>query len=351
VKREVREQILACTCIRMSSSQQEASPEQQRAALLGLAAKYGAKVVAEYLDEGISGIATGKRRGFQQMLEDAKAGKFKIILAWDQDRFSRLDSIDSGEIIAPLRRAGVRLVTCAQGEIDWTSFAGRLIFNVQQEGKNQYLVDLSRNTTRGKVAAAKNGKKLSGQNYGYDRLIFDEKGRQMCRVHFREVFRKPKSWSSRLVPSADTQAVNTVRWMFRAIAYKGYGPQEIADELNRRKIPSARGTNCWRRAVVMRMLRNPVYVGTCVNGARKTGKFFSMGGPIVVENAHKALIDRKLFRIVQTAVRPKQCLAVAATGYVLKGMLFCGHCGAPMVGYCPGSVLLPSWSGNDQPVR
>jgi DNA invertase Pin-like site-specific DNA recombinase len=222
MKRDFHDQILACTCIRMSSSQQEASPEQQRAALLQLAAKHNARVVAEYFDEGISGIATDRRRGFQQMLEDAKAGRFKLILAWDQDRFSRLDSIDSGEIIAPLRRAGVRLVTCAQGEIDWISFAGRLVFNVQQEGKNQYLVDLSRNTVRGRVAAAKDGKKHGATNYGYDRLMFDEKNRRMCRIHFRDVFRKPSNWTAKLVQSTDVQAVKTVRWMFRAIAYEGY---------------------------------------------------------------------------------------------------------------------------------
>ena len=106
------------------------------------------KIVGEYFDEGISGVATDKRRGFLQMLNDAKGGKFKLILAWDQDRFSRLDSIDSGEVIAPLRRAGVRLVTCTQGEIDWNTFAGRLVFNVAQEGKNQFLHDLSRNMCR-----------------------------------------------------------------------------------------------------------------------------------------------------------------------------------------------------------
>ena len=131
MKQDVRNQILACTCIRMSSPEQEASPEQQRAALLQLAAKYDAKVVAEYLDEGISGVATGRRRGFQQMLEDAKAGRFKLILAWDQDRFSRLDSIDSGEIIALASRRRA-IGDLRQGEIDWTSFAGRLVFNVQQ---------------------------------------------------------------------------------------------------------------------------------------------------------------------------------------------------------------------------
>jgi DNA invertase Pin-like site-specific DNA recombinase len=317
----------------MSSSQQEASPEQQRAALLQLAAKHHARVVAEYLDEGISGIATDRRRGFQQMLEDAKAGKFKLILAWDQDRFSRLDSIDSGEIIAPLRRAGVRLVTCAQGEIDWISFAGRLVFNVQQEGKNQYLVDLSRNSVRGRVAAAKDGKKHGATNYGYDRLMFDEKNRRMCRIHFRHVFRKPKNWTAKLVQSTDVQAVKTVCWMFRAIAYEGYGPQAIADELNRRKIPTAKGASCWRRPVVTRMLGNPVYVGTCVNGQRPTGKFHTMGGPIVVENAHGALIDRKTFDIVQAAIRPKRRLSAAQSGYVLCGLLFCGHCGTPMIAH------------------
>lgn len=326
-------QVLACTCIRMSSAQQEASPEQQRAAIAKLAKQYQAKVVAEYIDEGISGVATDRRRGFQQMLVDAKAGKFKMILAWDQDRFSRLDSIDSGEIIAPLRRAGVRLVTCAQGEIDWTSFAGRLVFNVQQEGKNQYLVDLSRNCVRGMVASAKNGKKHGATNYGYDRLMFDEKGRQMCRVHFRETFHKPSAWSSKLVPSSDTQAVNTVRWMFREIAYKGYSPQALADEMNRRKIPTPKGGSFWRRTVITLMLRNPIYVGTCVTGARVTGKFCNMEGRIVVKNAHKAIVDRKLFGIVQAATRPKRRLAAVPAGYVLSEMLFCGLCGGPMVAH------------------
>ena len=191
---------------------------------------------------------------------------------------------------------------------------------------------MSRNTTRGKIAAAKKGKKLSGHNYGYDRLVFDEKGRRMCRIHFSEVFRKPKSWISKLVPSADVKAVNTVRWIFRD-SLKRYNPQQIADELNRHQVPSPRGTKHWRRAVVTRMLRNPVYIGTCINGVRKTGKFFDMGGPIVVENAHKALIDRKLFRAVQPAVRLRRPPSPVVSGYILNGLLFCGHCGAPMVAH------------------
>ena len=47
------------------------------------------------------------------------------------------------------------MVTVAQGSVDWTSFAGRLIYNVQQEGKHAFLRDLSRNVLRGRIAAAK----------------------------------------------------------------------------------------------------------------------------------------------------------------------------------------------------
>jgi hypothetical protein len=81
------------------------------------------------------------------------------------------------------------------------------------------------------------------------------------------------------------------------------------------------------------MLGNPVYVGTCVNGKKPTGKFHTMGGPIVVENAHGALIDRKTFDIVQAAIRPKRRLNPAQSGYVLCGLLHCGHCGAPMIAH------------------
>ena len=54
-----------------------------------------------------SGDATEKRLQFQQMIRDAEAGHFKAIVAWDQDRSGRLDSIEAGHWIYPLRKAGV----------------------------------------------------------------------------------------------------------------------------------------------------------------------------------------------------------------------------------------------------
>lgn len=92
----------------MSTDKQDDSPEQQRAEILKLAEREGCRIIRWYEDHAISGAKTHKRKGFRQMIRDAKgAGEFKAILCWDQDRFGRFDSIEAGEWVSPLRRAGV----------------------------------------------------------------------------------------------------------------------------------------------------------------------------------------------------------------------------------------------------
>jgi site-specific DNA recombinase len=142
---------------RMSTGRQEASIPDQRAAVEKLAAKEGYVIVREYLDEAISGDDTEKRTDFKRMREDAGKGEFSTILCWDQDRFGRFDSLDAGFWIKPIRDAGVTLHTVSQGAIDWEDFGGRLIYSVQQEGKNAFLKDLSRNVVRSMLAKAKRG--------------------------------------------------------------------------------------------------------------------------------------------------------------------------------------------------
>ena len=148
--------------LRMSDERQEHSVPAQRQELLRYAEKHGYQVLREYLDEAISGDDTGRRVGFLRMREDAQQGEFTVVLCWDQDRFGRFDPIEGGYWILPFRNAGVRLETIAQGKIDWTDFAGRLIYLVQQEGKHAYLRDLSRNVTRGFLNAAKDGRGGTG---------------------------------------------------------------------------------------------------------------------------------------------------------------------------------------------
>ena len=69
--------------VRMSSGKQEKSPPQQRAEIKKLAIKHHCEIIRWYSDEGISGDATEKRKGFQAMIRDAEEkGDFAVILCW-----------------------------------------------------------------------------------------------------------------------------------------------------------------------------------------------------------------------------------------------------------------------------
>jgi hypothetical protein len=117
---------------------------------------------------------------------------------WDQDRFGRFDSLEAGYWIHPFRQAGVRLVTVTEGPINWEDFTGRVMYSLKQEGKHQFLRDLSRNTARGQTSNAKAGFSAgSDAPYGLDRMLVDEQGVERQRVRRGEQVAKPKSWHSR----------------------------------------------------------------------------------------------------------------------------------------------------------
>ena len=150
--------------------------DDQRSEIERYAAEHGYEIIRWCEDDAISGDATEKRIGFQQMREDAGSGAFQAVICWDQDRFGRFDSLEAGYWIKPFRDAGVTLVTVNEGPVNWNDFSGRLMYGIKQEGKHQFLRDLSRNTARGQISNAQQGY-LCGQAapYGYDRMLIDGK--------------------------------------------------------------------------------------------------------------------------------------------------------------------------------
>lgn len=338
--------------IRVSTDKQEDSPEQQRAEILKLAEREGFQVIRWYDDYAISGAKTLKRPGFLQLIEDAKSGKyFKAILCWDQDRFGRFDSLEAGEWISPLRRAGVQLITVNQGRIDWDDFAGRLMYQITQEGKHRYLIDLSRNALRGMIQHAQRGCHLGSPTpYGYDRVYFDANGREMCRVRRRERFRKPRDWSAKLVPSAESQEIDTVRWLFETFADGNSSSRSLALELNRGSVPSPTNGR-WTFFNIRKILQNPVYVGCYAYGRRPAGMYHHVGpdgeittertewrkceryAPILVKNNHEPLVTEEVFHQVQAKLRERASHPGRPRTYLLSGILRCGHCGGPLLGH------------------
>ena len=66
-------------------------------------------LVEGYVDEGISGISTKSRISFQRMIEDAKAGRFDLIITKEISRFAR-NTVDSISYTRDLLRNGVAVI-------------------------------------------------------------------------------------------------------------------------------------------------------------------------------------------------------------------------------------------------
>ena len=119
-----------------------------------------------------------------------------------------------------------------EGLVKWDDFTGRVMYSLKQEGKHQFLRDLSRNTSRGQISNAQQGR-LCGQAapYGFDRMLVDERGEHKQRVRNGEQVAKPRSWRTTLVPSDDAVKVSTIRWLFQTYADTDTGLRRLADQL------------------------------------------------------------------------------------------------------------------------
>ena len=115
-------------------------------------------IVEWFTDEAITGdSSTSTRPGLAALLAAAKAGKFKVVLAWHTNRISREDPMDAIVFYNQLRKAGVGLHTCCEGAIDLEDFAKQLLLFINQKASNDFLIEMSAKTLRGRIANAKAG--------------------------------------------------------------------------------------------------------------------------------------------------------------------------------------------------
>ncbi len=259
----------AACYIRMSSDKQDRSPAQQRAEIAKLAAREGCYVAPglEFIDEGITGDSgPDQRPGFKAMLAAAAAGRFKVLLAYDQDRVGRFDSLDAGKWLAPIRDSGVRIVTVVQGHIDLESSGGRIIYTVNQEAKKAFLIEHAAKTLRGKLATAARGGRNGGVlAYGMDRGLFDAAGALVRRLAPGESVRLG-GHVVRALPSTDQARVAAVRFAFDRFTSAAVSFRALAGELAAQGFPPP-PSGRWNGAAVAGILRNPLYCGVARFGA------------------------------------------------------------------------------------
>jgi site-specific DNA recombinase len=264
---------------RMSTDQQDQSPAQQRERIAKLASERGFEIVDWFVDEGITGDSIEARPQFARMLSETASRDVKAILVWDLSRFGRFDIFDAVAVIRPLRDAGVKLVTVAEGAIDWDEFAGQMMFMLQAGGNHKFLKDISRNVTRGRWAARERGSFLNATPPGIVRVFFDAAGNEMARSEWNERFKRAAGWSCRIAISDDPAREHereAVRWAFHQYAYAGASLRKITIELARRGLVNTVGTRV-SASTLGWWLSNPKYIGRVVLGRFACGKYHRTG--------------------------------------------------------------------------
>ena len=325
-----------------SDTQNAASIADQLRICREHAARQGWSVAACYQDAAISGASTILRPGIQTLLQDARAGRFEVVLAEALDRISR-DQADVATLFKYLTFAGLRIVTLAEGEIN------ELHVGLKGTMNALFLKDLAAKTHRGLRGRVEAGKAGGGLCYGYDVVKrFDASG-------------EPIRGERRINPAQ----AEVVRRVFRDFAV-GISPRTIARRLNDEGIPGPDGT-LWTDSTLRGhakrgtgFLNNELYIGRLVWNRQRyvkdpaTGKRVSRINPpeawIVTEVPELRIIDDSLW---QAAKARQQSLAIEHATVIagvraahaaraanplnathrprslLSGLLVCGCCGGP----------------------
>lgn len=132
--------------------------ETQRLDLLAMSQQRGLTIVDEYVDHGISGTRT-RRPGLDQMMNDARRGRFDIVLVWACDRLARstkhfLETLDE------LNRLGVEFASFRE-QLDTGGALGRAVVVIISA-----VAELERNLIVERVRAGLRRAKLEGRRIG-----------------------------------------------------------------------------------------------------------------------------------------------------------------------------------------
>lgn len=276
-----------------SDNQREESIEGQLRECKAYAEEKGLTILGTYIDRAYS-AKTDNRPEFQKMIRDSEKKMFDVVLVWKLDRFAR-NRYDSARYKHILKKNGIKVISAMENISE--SSEGILLEAMLEGFAEYYSADLSEKVKRGLTENALKGKHSGG---GVPMgLRLDEN----------------------LYYQIDTELAPIVLEVFTR--YKeGATMQTIVNDLNERGIRTSRGKEISLN-VIERMLRNRKYIGEY--------RYHD----IVKEDAIPAIVPKELFDEVQEKRRKNRKAPArhkAEDDYLLTTKLYCGKCGAFMVG-------------------
>lgn len=285
-----------------------------------------------YYDEGITGTKKDKRPELLRLIDDCKAGKIDFIVTKSISRFSR-NTTDCLELVRKLLAVHIPIYF-EKENINTGSMESELFLAILSSMAEGESVSISENNKWSIQKRFENGTyKCSYPPYGYD-----WKGSQM-------------------VINPEQAAV--VKEIF-ADLLSGKGTHAIADDLNRRSVPSKRG-GCWTATTIRGMLSNEKYVGDCLFQKTYSDSQFvrhtnhGEQAQYMVKDHHEPIISREDFEAVHALISQRANEKGIAKGsdkyqnrYAFSGKIICGECGDTFkrrIHSCTG-YKYPAWCCN-----
>ncbi len=292
------------------------------------------RLFKEFADDGYSGSSFNRPR-FRDMIDCIMQRKINCVIVKDLSRFAR-EYIDAGYYLEKLFPAmGVRFVSI-NDNIDYkedSSSNTKLIMAFKNILNDSYIRD-----TSVKIRSHLEVKRQNGEYIG----AFVVMG-----------YCKSPEDKHKLV--VDQDAAPIIKQIF-SLRYMGISAYAIAEKLNLLNVPSPaeykklsgskfkantqrRHTARWSAKAVLRILKNPIYAGTLIQGKHTTINYKvkkviekDRSEWAVKENNHEAIIPPDFFERMQQLIRQDTRVSPGKEEpYLFSGFLKCADCGDSLV--------------------
>ena len=266
--------------------------------------------VGVYTDEGISGLNTKHRDGFNQMITDALNGKIELIITKSVSRFAR-NTVDSLTTIRKLKEKGVEVYF--EKESIWTfDSKGELLLTIMSSLAQEESRSISENVTWSVRKRFADGR----VSVAYSSFLGYDKGPD----------------GNLVINPEEAKIVVLIYQLFMG----GKSPVSIAKYLTEQGIPTPGGKTIWQTTTVKSILTNEKYKGDALLQKSFTIDFLSKKtktntGEIpqyYIEGNHEAIITPEEFDLVQAEIeRRKKFGRTISTTSIFSSRIVCSECG------------------------
>ena len=271
--------------------------------------------VPGYIDEGLSGISTKKRKHFNEMIDDAKNGMFDLIITKEISRFAR-NTLDSLQYTRELLGLGVG-VFFQNDNINTLDEDAELRLTIMSSIAQDELRKLSSRIKFGHQQAIKSNVVLGNSRiFGYKKedkhLVIDETQAPMVRDLFR-------------LYATGEYSMKQLEKLFYDQGYRNYNGNKIA------------------HSTMSGIISNPKYKGYYVGNKVRIVDMFTKKqkflppeewvmfkdetGDIVPAIVSEELWDKANEVLVRRSEDVKKRQGLCNHANLLTGKLYCAHCG------------------------